>query len=84
LEPQVLLLDEPTASLDLGQQPASKHFCQAQETLHHSGRFSQSEPNKADSGQGCVLKGRTTGSGNGGHHLEDADAFQQLMDAAFK
>jgi phosphate transport system ATP-binding protein len=84
LEPQVLLLDEPTASLDFRATASIEALLsrlkQRYTTLAVSHSLSQT---RRIADRVCVLKEGELVQEMARHQLEDADAFHQLMEAAF-
>jgi phosphate transport system ATP-binding protein len=84
LEPQVLLLDEPTASLDFRAaariEALLSRLKQRYTILAVSHSLSQT---RRIADRVCVLKEGQLVQDLARQHLEDADAFHQLMDAAF-
>ena len=84
LEPQVLLLDEPTASLDFRAaariEALLSRLKQRYTILAVSHSLSQT---RRIADRVCVLKEGELVQEMARQQLEDADAFQQLMEAAF-
>jgi phosphate transport system ATP-binding protein len=84
LEPQVLLLDEPTASLDFKAaariEALLSRLKQRYAILAVSHSLSQT---RRIADRVCVLKEGQIIQEMARHELEDADAFQKLMEAAF-
>jgi len=84
LEPQVLLLDEPTASLDFRAAASIEALLSRLKKRYTILAVSHSlSQTRRIADRVCVLKEGQLVQEMAGHHLEDADAFQQLMDAAF-
>lgn len=84
LEPQVLLLDEPTASLDFraaaGIEALLSRLKQQYTILAVSHSLTQT---RRIADRVCVLKEGELVQEIAGQHLKDAETFQQLIEAAF-
>jgi phosphate transport system ATP-binding protein len=84
LEPQVLLLDEPTASLDFKAATSIEALLSRLKERYTILAVSHSlSQTRRIADRVCVLKEGQLVQEVAGQHLKDAEIFQQLMEAAF-